>query len=80
MPYIGTTLCDFCKRRRPGGGCDAFPGHIPEEIFYGAHDHRSPYPGDRGVLFELSDELSPFMQSFFHETFDPPAGGAPAGG
>jgi hypothetical protein len=32
--------------------CDAFPDGIPEVIWVGKNDHRKPYPGDHGILFE----------------------------
>jgi len=32
--------------------CDAFPDGIPEVIWIGKNDHRKPYPGDHGILFE----------------------------
>ena len=31
---------------------DAFPSGIPEPIWLGENDHRAPYPGDHGILFE----------------------------
>ncbi len=35
-----------------GWYCKAFPKKIPEEIATGNHDHKEPFPGDKGVLFE----------------------------
>ncbi|MEU9999208.1 hypothetical protein [Streptomyces sp. NPDC050848] len=61
-------LCDACKhlqRRRNTESrttadryimyCAAFPESIPGDIAPGGFDHRRPYPGDGGVLFELKD-------------------------
>jgi hypothetical protein len=48
--------CFRCRRLagRPGLACDAFPGPagIPAAILLNEHDHRRPYPGDRGIGFE----------------------------
>jgi len=30
----------------------AFPDGIPYEIWASGYDHREPYPGDGGVIFE----------------------------
>ena len=32
--------------------CDAFPDVIPQDIIAGVFDHRKPFPGDHGILFE----------------------------
>src|SRR4051794_24386417 len=78
------SLCDLCKHRHGGsrGGresCDAFPDGIPTEISVMNADHREPYTGDNGVLFELKDESAPddsalargYSSGFFDEEEDP---------
>lgn len=50
--------CNRCKHERPyyegmtQFQCSAFPDEIPLEILLNKHDHRLPYPGDNGILFE----------------------------
>jgi hypothetical protein len=39
--------------------CDAFPNGIPDEIIYGDIDHKSPYTGDHGIVFEKSKHKTP---------------------
>jgi hypothetical protein len=49
--------CSDCKHRFREKGpyrCAAFPDGVPEAVLVGRHDHREPYPGDHGILFELS--------------------------
>ena len=35
-----------------GFRCLAYPGGIPDEIFYGEIDHTKPYKGDNGIVFK----------------------------
>lgn len=62
------TQCDDCARLEatenegPYGrtdsflySCEAFPNGIPDDILDGTHDHRKPYKGDHGILFEPFD-------------------------
>ncbi len=50
-------LCNLCKHRHKGRMvCDAFPERIPLEIFQMYADHREPYEGDGGILFEPQDD------------------------
>lgn len=39
-------------------GCAAFPGGIPDAIYENEHDHRKPYPGDRGIRYERFQRIS----------------------
>ena len=61
----GDPMCLSCKYliedayKRDTYYCKAFPGGIPDRIFYDGYDHRQPYAGDRGIRYEsIEDELS----------------------
>ena len=45
--------CRKCKHlNKDNISCDAFPDVIPQDIIEGVFDHRKPFPGDNGILFE----------------------------
>lgn len=48
---FGTVQCDECRHYIGGNRCKAFD-EIPLAVVSGDFDHRNPYPGDRGILFE----------------------------
>jgi hypothetical protein len=43
--------CFTCINHITKRKCKAFK-KIPLEIWEGKHDHKTPYPGDNGILFE----------------------------
>lgn len=52
---VYSEVCTFCKnfnRESRGRTCKAFPEEIPQEIWLGKHDHKTPFPGDHGIRFE----------------------------
>lgn len=49
----GVILCFVCKRiDADAGTCEAFPGGVPGEMIVMNHDHRTPFEGDHGILWE----------------------------
>lgn len=57
-----SSVCSYCKHLDIGSAlekvrtCAAFPSGIPDEIWDGENDHRSPYPGDNGIVFLARDK------------------------
>ena len=46
-------ICNNCVHRLPDSlGCKAYPDIIPDEILNNDVDHRKPYIGDNGIVFE----------------------------
>ena len=49
--------CRFCKRLNEDNiSCEAFPDVIPHDIRVGIIDHRTPFTGDNGLLFDPKDD------------------------
>ncbi|RJR20560.1 MAG: hypothetical protein C4582_08970 [Desulfobacteraceae bacterium] len=48
---FGEVQCDTCIHYQEGPKCDAFE-KIPFDILARRHDHRNPYPGDKGIRYE----------------------------
>lgn len=51
-------VCSYCTHFivEPNSNpkCNAFPKGIPDEIWQGKNNHRSPYPGDNGIQFQAA--------------------------
>ena len=49
--------CASCKHMIPFSlKCKAFPQGIPETILHGRWDHREPFEGDNGILYEPENQ------------------------
>lgn len=53
--------------------CEAFPEAIPRAIYEGMADHRRPYPGDGGVMWEPLAPGVAFPEDALVETRGTPA-------
>jgi len=46
-------ICSLCRHQGEDRyTCEAFPDGIPDEIWFGQVDHKTPYPRDNGIRFE----------------------------
>lgn len=59
--FFFSPICTFCVHLKAHGSCEAFPGDfaIPPEIWLGERSHLSPYPGDKGIMYEPAPDVSP---------------------
>jgi hypothetical protein len=83
---LGLSQCVWCRHRWSSGQrCEAFPEGIPEAILCNHHDHRVPFEGDSGILFEPEEVEIEFVDQDEDDVVAPPAGSPdrapePAGG
>ena len=72
MTSIAMPICIGCRhydRTAPGPGirCTAFPGGVPDEIFASQADHREPFQGDQGILFDpINEEATAYAELLFN--------------
>ncbi len=52
MPSYPVPICYACARFSDDMTCVAFPDGIPLPIQLSEADHRLPYSGDNGIMFE----------------------------
>ena len=73
MTTYAMPMCMFCTRYRNAMTCDAYPDGIPAEIISSEHDHRQPYEGDGGMVFDpFDDESAEIVENMFAD--DDPEG------
>ena len=49
----GDPICNRCIHKNTNSAsCKAYPLGIPDEIIFDKVDHRKPYIGDNGIVFE----------------------------
>ena len=66
-----TSICASCKHLRimlsSHGCCAAFPEGVPESIGSGQFDQRNPYPGDKGIRYEMKPGFEHVLAEFDRE-------------
>jgi hypothetical protein len=78
MTTIAMPVCIGCRhydrsRLSVGDFCAAFPIGIPAAIVANRVDHREPYEGDRGILFEPVDhEAAAYAEDVFNPAPEEP--------
>lgn len=57
-----SATCRHCLHLQVGTHrCTAFPGGIPDELWWAYRGHREPFPGDQGVQFQERPLPSPLL-------------------
>jgi hypothetical protein len=65
---VTVPMCAYCSRWHGDRTCEAFPFGIPRVIPAGYIDHREPYDGDGGLVFEPVDqEAADLIESWFRD-------------
>lgn len=78
MTSVASPMCMNCKHydwahkydgddNHEGLCCDAFPRSIPDDIIFGVHDHRKPYPGDNDTRYNPIDPNDPWWIEQFKQ-------------
>jgi hypothetical protein len=52
---VYSVICSTCRHwdhQKSDRRCTAFPDGIPDEIWLGENDHKSPFPDDNGVQYQ----------------------------
>lgn len=57
-------ICRACFRYSGQDTCEAFPDGIPGRIMYQHYDHRLPFPGDKGLRFELNPTAAEILHDY----------------
>lgn len=64
MTSYAIPICASCTRytgyddTHPRAYCAAFPAGIPLAMYADGFDHRNPYPGDNGILYDPDPSLA----------------------